>query len=73
MHLFIGTRDILVADCRRFRDACHAAGARLAYYEFERMLHDWMLLDFKEARIASAQVAAIVAGIADPVPLEAST
>jgi hypothetical protein len=37
------------------------------------MLHDWMLLDFKEARIASAQVAAIVAGIADPVPLEAST
>jgi len=63
MHLFIGTRDILLADCRRFRDACHAAGARLAYYEFERMLHDWMLLDFKEARIASAQVAAIVAGI----------
>lgn len=62
MHLFIGTKDILVADCRRLRDACHAAGARLAYYEFESMLHDWMLLDFKEARIAGAQIAAIVAG-----------
>jgi len=63
MHLFIGTRDILVADCRRFRDACQAAGARLAYYEFERMVHDWMLLDFKEAKIAVSQVVAIIAGI----------
>jgi hypothetical protein len=26
------------------------------------MVHDWMLLDFKEARIAGAQIAAIVAG-----------
>lgn len=86
MHLFIGTRDILVADCRRFRDACQTAGARLAYYEFERMVHDWILLDFKEARIAFAQVAAIVAGVgadsaesaassestAELIPMEAS-
>ncbi|MCE1196722.1 alpha/beta hydrolase [bacterium] len=64
MHLFIGTKDILAADCRRFRDACQEKGARLAYYEFEHMVHDWMLLDFKEAKIAMAQVAAIVAGVA---------
>jgi len=63
MHLFIGTKDILAADCRRFRGLCMAARARLAYYEFENMVHDWMLLDFKEARAAAGQIAAIVAGL----------
>lgn len=63
MHLFIGTKDILAADCRRFRGLCMAAKARLSYYEFENMVHDWMLLDFKEARTAAGQIAAIVAGI----------
>ena len=63
IHLFIGTKDILAADCRRFRGLCMAAKARLAYYEFENMVHDWMLLDFKEARAAAGQIAAIVAGI----------
>jgi len=63
IHLFIGTKDVLAADCRRFRGLCMAAKARLAYYEFENMVHDWMLLDFKEARAAAGQIAAIVAGI----------
>lgn len=63
MHLFIGTKDVLAADCRRFRGLCMAAKARLAYYEFENMVHDWMLLEFKEAKTASNQIAAIVAGL----------
>ena len=66
LHLFIGTKDILAADCRRFRGLCMAAKARLAYYEFEGMVHDWMLLDFKEAKMAAKQIAAIVAGIDHP-------
>ncbi|HWR10237.1 MAG TPA: alpha/beta hydrolase [Rectinemataceae bacterium] len=70
MHLFIGTKDILAADCRRFRGICAAAKARLAYYEFENMVHDWMLLDFKEARMAAKQIAAIVAGIGHPETCE---
>jgi len=65
LHLFIGTKDILAADCRRFRGLCMAAKARLAYYEFEGMVHDWMLLEFKEAKMAAKQIAAIVAGIGD--------
>lgn len=65
LHLFIGTKDVLAADCRRFRERCMAANARLAYYEFENMVHDWMLLDFKEARMAAMQIAAIVAGARD--------
>lgn len=63
MHLFIGTKDVLIADCRRFRGLCLASRARLTYYEFENMIHDWMLLDFKEARMAADQIAAILAGI----------
>ncbi|PKL06229.1 MAG: alpha/beta hydrolase [Spirochaetae bacterium HGW-Spirochaetae-9] len=65
LHLFIGTKDILAADCRRFRGLCLAAKARLAYYEFEGMVHDWMLLDFKEAKMAAAQIASIITGIGD--------
>jgi acetyl esterase/lipase len=67
LHLFIGTKDILAADCRRFRGLCMAAKARLAYYEFEGMVHDWMLLDFKEAKMAAKRIAAIVAGIDHPM------
>jgi acetyl esterase/lipase len=60
MHLFIGTKDLLIADSRRFRGLCFAAGANLSFYEFENMIHDWMLLDFKEARVAFKQISEIV-------------
>jgi epsilon-lactone hydrolase len=60
MHLFTGTKDILIADCRRFRGLCMAARANLSYYEYENMLHVWMLLEFKEAIIAAKEIAAIV-------------
>jgi acetyl esterase/lipase len=60
MHLFIGTKDILVADARRFRGFCLAAGADLSFYEYENMVHDWMLLEFKEGRLAAQRIAAIV-------------
>lgn len=65
LHLFTGTKDVLAADCRRIRGLCMAAGAKMAYYEFENMVHDWMLLDFKEAKMAAAQIAAIVVGKAE--------
>jgi acetyl esterase/lipase len=60
MHLFIGTKDILIADSRRLRGLCLAAGANLSFYEFENMIHDWMLLNLKEARMAFRQIAQIV-------------
>lgn len=62
LHLFIGTKDILVADARRFRGLCLAAKADLSFYEYENMVHDWMLLEFKEGKLAAARVAAIVRG-----------
>ncbi|MDX9783351.1 MAG: alpha/beta hydrolase [Spirochaetia bacterium] len=60
MHLFIGTKDILIADSRRFRGFCLAAKAELSFYEYENMVHDWMLLEFKEGKLAAQRIAAIV-------------
>jgi acetyl esterase/lipase len=60
MHLFIGTKDVLAADARRFRGLCLASKANLFFYEYENMVHDWMLLDFKEAKMAAQRIAEIV-------------
>ncbi len=40
--LLAGTHEILVCDCRRFRDKARAAGVELTYQEWEGMDHDWM-------------------------------
>src|SRR4030095_372304 len=42
--LFIGTRDILLPDCRKLRDKAQSEGVALSYYEYVGMVHDWMLL-----------------------------
>ncbi|MDX9826528.1 MAG: alpha/beta hydrolase [Spirochaetia bacterium] len=60
MHLFIGTKDILIADARRLRGLCLAVKADLSFYEYENMVHDWMLLEFKEGKLAAQRIAAIV-------------
>ncbi len=55
--LLIGTHDILVCDCRRFREKARAAGVALIYQEWDEMLHDWMTLIARpEARQAIDQV-----------------
>ncbi len=40
--LLIGTHDIFLCDCRRFRDKARASGVFLNYQEWEAMFHDWM-------------------------------
>jgi acetyl esterase/lipase len=61
MSLFVGTKDLLLADCRRFRELCAVTGAQLDYYEYEGMLHVWMLLPIRESEHAVAQIAGILA------------
>ncbi len=61
MSLFIGTKDLLLADCRRFRELCAVTGAQLDYYEYEGMLHVWMLLPIRESEHAVAQIVGILA------------
>jgi acetyl esterase/lipase len=58
--LFIGTNDILIADCRKLRGVARADGVTIDYYEYEGMFHDWMLLNFPEARQAFKQIVDIV-------------
>ena len=61
LSLFIGTKDLLLADCRKFRDICVVTGAKLDYYEYEGMLHVWMLLPIRESGYAVEQIMGIVA------------
>lgn len=37
----IGTRDIMLPDCQRFRERALAAGADIDYIEMDGMFHDW--------------------------------
>lgn len=66
LYLFIGTKDIMIADCRRLLGYCLASNVHLNYFEYENMLHVWMLLTFKEAKEAAAQIAEIVKGAGKP-------
>jgi len=60
MSLFIGTKDILWADCRRLRDICLVTGAHLDYYEYEHMMHVWMLMPIRESKQALDQISGIL-------------
>ena len=48
--LFIGTRDMFLADCRKFHAKFAAEAIPLDYHEAAEMLHDWMIMPMPEAR-----------------------
>ncbi|GAB2714418.1 alpha/beta hydrolase fold domain-containing protein [Nocardia thraciensis] len=60
LSLFIGTRDVLLADARRFRARCADEGVDLDYFEYEGMFHAWLLSDIPEARHAMQQLTRLV-------------
>ncbi len=49
IHIFIGTRDVLMPDARAFADKLSAAGAPMSYHQFEGMFHCWPFLKSPEA------------------------
>jgi monoterpene epsilon-lactone hydrolase len=57
LSLFVGTRDVLLADARRFRDNARAQRVPLEYVEYEGMFHAWMIANIPEARQASERIA----------------
>lgn len=61
LSLFIGTKDILLADCRRLWNMCAVTGVHLDYYEYEHMMHVWMLMPIRESGHATEQIAGILA------------
>jgi acetyl esterase/lipase len=48
--LFIGTRDLLLPDCRRLKQQAEASGAAIDYHEYEGMVHNWMLVPLPESK-----------------------
>ena len=54
--VFVGTRDIMVADCRKLRHLAARANIPLDYHEFEDMVHDWMLFPLPEANEAIRKI-----------------
>jgi hypothetical protein len=58
--LFIGTRDIFLADCRDFRTKLTAEGIRLDYHEAPEMLHDWMIMPTPEAEEVLSEIQSIL-------------
>ncbi|WP_236808886.1 alpha/beta hydrolase fold domain-containing protein [Amycolatopsis albispora] len=60
LSLFVGTRDVLLADARRFRTVTAERGIDLEYWEYEGMFHAWMLTTLPEARDATRRLAHVV-------------
>ncbi|GAB3006606.1 putative esterase [Amycolatopsis acidiphila] len=60
LSVFIGTRDVLLSDARRFRAKAAAAGVPVEYWEYEDMFHAWMIASLPEAKKASARIADLI-------------
>ena len=58
--VFIGSRDILVADARKLCELAAAQGATIHYREYEDMVHVWMLLDFRESKAAHREITDLI-------------
>jgi acetyl esterase/lipase len=58
--LFTGTRDVLNPDAHRFRELALAHGVAVGFFEYEGMIHDWLLLPLPESRKAIGELAEII-------------
>lgn len=54
--LFIGSKEILAADARKLKALAESKGIGINYFEYENMLHVWMLLNFPESKKARQQI-----------------
>jgi acetyl esterase/lipase len=60
LSIFVGTRDILLPDARLLRDRARQAGGAATLFEYEGMVHDFMLVGFlPEGKRARADIRAI--------------
>ena len=64
--LFVGTKEILLPDARKLKSLCEEHSVKLNYFEYEGMIHDWILFGFPESRTAFMQVVELIRN-----PLEA--
>lgn len=60
MHIFTGTHDILHADAKRFANKAKAEATNACCYEFDKMLHCWMIFPIPEAKAVIEKISLIV-------------
>ena len=58
--VFIGSRDLLVADARRLQRIAQEQSISLNYREYPDMIHVWMFLYFRESRQAKREIIDLV-------------
>ncbi|WP_409181101.1 alpha/beta hydrolase [Amycolatopsis sp. VS8301801F10] len=58
--LFIGTRDVLLPDARRFADRARDAGIDVDYAEYPGMFHNWLMQQIPEGRQARNHIERIL-------------
>ncbi|MHB8963839.1 MAG: alpha/beta hydrolase fold domain-containing protein [Saccharofermentanales bacterium] len=58
--IFIGTKEILAADARKFKDMALSEGVVIDYYEYQDMIHDWVLYELPESRQAKDQIIELI-------------
>lgn len=58
--VFIGSRDLLVADARELKKRAAARGIFINYREYQDMVHVWMFLNFPEAISAQQEILDLV-------------
>jgi len=66
IHLFIGTRDILLADARKLKGLLEEKNIPIHYHEYEDMIHVWMFLNFPESKAVREEIIRL---IRQPVPV----
>ena len=54
--VFIGTKDILEADTRKFKRLTGEKGVNINYYEYTDMVHVWMFFNLPESKQAIDQI-----------------
>ena len=59
--LFIGTHDILIADCRKFKEIMSKKGISFNYFEYPKMFHVWVALTIlSEAKSAIRKISDLI-------------
>lgn len=58
--LFIGSKEILLADARKLKAAAEAEGVSMNYFEYQGMVHGWMFLGLPESKKARDQIIKLI-------------
>lgn len=58
--LFIGSREILVADSRKLKQMADEKGIKINYFEYKDMFHAWVLLNFPESKASRQKILELI-------------